>query len=305
MVLTPEEIKARLQSLNLAPDKFLGQHFLIDDGVLSAMRAKATQLAPELIVEIGPGLGVLTEELIKIAPTIAVERDPVLAKNLLSLLPKETHRGNLTVIGGNILEVLDTNPTWPFKFQSGLYSPMIFAGAMGIDGDAHTWPRVPWTVVANIPYAITSPLIRKLLGCAVPPSDLVLLVQKEVAERICAKPGSAKRGLLTLIVETMGEATTTQTVPRTAFWPVPEVAGAILHIHVAPKYDHATRQAVLRLAAIGFSGKRKQLKNSLASGLGLKPSEVTPSLLGLGIDPTRRSETLNLDEWHAMARFWP
>lgn len=314
MVLSSHQIQSRLTTLGVSADKFLGQHFLIDQGVLSAIVQTAVSMnrgsektifrsrLPShdniIFLEIGPGLGVLTEELVKMSPTIAVERDPVLAKSL----PMALNATNLTVIQGNILEVLDTNKDFPLKFQSGLYSPIVAPGAMQSDGDAYVFPRKSWAVVANIPYGITSPLIRKLLECPVPPEFMVLMVQKEVAERICAPAGDSSRGLLTLMVQTMGNAQIVQTVPKTAFWPQPEVASAVIRIEVAPKFDEKTREAIFKLAQHAFAGKRKQLANALSAGLHKKPQEIKNVLDSFGLDSTLRAEAVTLEDWAMLAK---
>lgn len=298
MILPKFSIELRLKELGVGTDKHLGQHFLIDESVLDVIVDAATSLAPPLILEVGPGLGVLTEELVKIAPTITVERDPVFAK----ALPDYVKDGQLSVIRGNILEVMDTNKDFPFKFQSGLYSPMLQPGTYTSEGDAHVLPATPWAVIANIPYGITSPLIRKLIELDTPPTDLVLLVQKEVAERICAPAGDSRRGLLTLMVETAGNASVVQNVPKMAFWPAPEVQSAVLHIRLAPKMEKADREAILKLAQHAFAGKRKQLPNALAAGLHMKPTEVRALLEALHINPTHRAEALTIDEWLRLTR---
>lgn len=304
MLLNSREIKKRLAALGVSPDRYLGQHFLIDADTLTAVASLARVLTTHqsaVIVEVGPGLGALTEQLVKIAPTIAIEHDPVLAR----ALPKTLAVPGLAVIAGNALEVLDTNRDFPFRFQAGLYSPILAAGIMRPDGDAHVLAPSPWLVAANIPYAITSPLIRKLLERDRPPGDLIVLVQKEVAERLSARPGDPKRGLLTVMVEVMGEVTLVRPVPKAAFWPAPKVAGAVVHVHLAPKLDAAARATIVRLATAGFAGKRKQLVNSLAAGLSLSPAVVRAWLKRVDLNPTRRAETLALGEWQRLQKTAP
>jgi 16S rRNA (adenine1518-N6/adenine1519-N6)-dimethyltransferase len=273
MVLTPIEIHARLQRLGIRADKYLGQHFLIHQAVLEAIivHAKTFIQPKDTLVEAGPGLGVLTQELVQFKqPVIVVEKDPLLAQKLAEFLQSPK---NLTVIQGNILDTsLDELKSWSF--------------------------------IANIPYAITSPLLRKLVALPNPPHDILVLVQKEAAERICAQPGDRNRGFLTVEIEVMAAANIIQFVSKTAFWPEPEVESALLHLKVRekPLIEQKEWSEVKRVVTAGFSAKRKQLGNSLNGGLAL-PGEIVKKALEIAqIDPTRRAETLSIDEWRRLTK---
>ena len=273
MILTPDLIKLRLKNLGIRTDKYLGQHFLIDTAVLESIKTTAVPLLKpqDTIVEVGPGLGVLTQELIQLPhPVLSVEKDPILAKNLGQFLGEPS---NFTLVQGDILRQLDTS-----DFSQSLDS---------------------WMVVANIPYAITSPLLRKLVYSPNPPHHVVVLVQKEAAQRICAKPGDSARGLLTIQIEIMAESNIVQIIPPTAFWPAPEIESALLVLTVRPQplVEAESIKAVIRTVIAGFSSKRKQLQNSLAGGLGVSNDTIKIALDKAHINPQRRAETLTLQEW--------
>lgn len=280
MILTPEQIKLRLKKLGIRSDKHLGQHFLVDQSVLDKIQEVSSGLvvSEDTILEVGPGLGVLTSQLISFPnQVIVVEKDPVFADQLARFLASPS---NLKVIKGDVLDMLNQFP------DSKLQIP------------------APWCVIANIPYAITSPLLRKLLFRENPPHHILVLVQKELAERICAKPGDRNRGLLTVQVEIMAEAKIVASVPKSAFWPEPEVESALLLITTREKglVNREEQKQLLRIVIAGFSAKRKQLLNSLAGGLGLKSDEVRIGMQKAGIDPARRAETLSIQEWLCLAK---
>ena len=155
----------------------------------------------------------------------------------------------------------------------------------------------PGYIVANIPYYITSAVIRRLLEAEVHPRRVVLTVQKEVAERICAEPG--EMNLLALSVQVYGKPTITAFIPAGAFYPPPKVDSAVLRIEVQDQSYLTTNllDAFFKLIKAGFSQKRKTLRNSLSGGLRVSQVESEKMLSGAGIDPGRRAETLSLEEW--------
>ncbi len=248
----------------------LGQHFLIDAAVLDAI-VDAADIRPEdRVVEIGPGIGVLTRELLQRARSVTViEIDPRMIPLLRTFVTPDheitNQRNNeLTIVAGNALRV-------PF-------------------------PSEPYTIVANIPYHITSPLLRHaFLEGSRPPSSLTLLIQREVAEKIC-DPRDA--GLLTVVVGLFGTPRIVRHVPPSSFLPPPKVDSSVLHIDcfAEPKAGRETIEQVLRLVKVGFSQKRKMLRNTLAQ-LPDGPARLERG----GIDPSRRPQTLSVDEWIALA----
>ena len=154
-----------------------------------------------------------------------------------------------------------------------------------------------YVVVANIPYYITSAVIRHLLESAIKPRRIVLTVQKEVAQRICAEPGDMS--LLALSVQVYGKPHIAANIPASAFFPAPKVDSAVLivEIYPAPLIDEDLLDAFFRLIKAGFGQKRKTLRNSLSAGLHIPPAEAVNFLMRANVDPQRRAETLALAEW--------
>jgi 16S rRNA (adenine1518-N6/adenine1519-N6)-dimethyltransferase len=269
------ETRRLLRRYGLHARKGLGQHFLVDRDVLGLIMGAAALTASDVVVEVGPGLGVLTRELAGRAGRVfAVELDDRLAAGLkegLSLLH------NVSVVNGDILKV-------------DLAALLKESGGRG-----------KYKVVANLPYYITSPVLRHFLEASVRPQTMVVMVQKEVAETIAARPG--RMSLLSVSVQFYAEATIVGHVPAESFYPVPEVDSAVLRIDVypEPRVFVSDIDGFFGLVRAGFSAARKQLVNSLAQGLGLSREEALPLLEKAGIQPTRRAETLSLEEW---ARLW-
>jgi 16S rRNA (adenine1518-N6/adenine1519-N6)-dimethyltransferase len=265
--LPPLDPGALLRAHGLRPKKSLGQNFLVEDSALRQVVAAASIDPSACVLEIGPGLGHLTRYLASAARrVIAVELDqeliPIL-QEVLSPFP------NVTLIQGDILK----------------QDPAVLVDEGG------------YLVVANIPYYITSTLIRRLLEAPLKPSRLVLTVQKEVAERICADPGHLS--LLALSVQVYGQPQVVIRIPAGAFYPPPEVDSAVLRVDLydQPRVPAAQIGAFFRLTKAGFSQKRKTLRNALSAGLAWEPARAADLLTSAGIDPQRRAETLSLEEW--------
>jgi 16S rRNA (adenine1518-N6/adenine1519-N6)-dimethyltransferase len=266
------ETRALLERYGLAARKSLGQNFLIDRGVLDKIISAAGIEKADTIIEVGPGLGILTRALAERAgKVIAVELD----RNMVSLL-HETMSGvpNVEVVERDIL---DTPPE--FLAGNGAYK-----------------------VVANLPYYITSPTLRHFLESRRQPESLVVMVQKEVARQIVARP--PETSLLSVAVQFYGTPKIVSYVPAGAFYPPPKVASAILRIDVLPERRLTIdgEAAFFRLARAGFSTRRKQLINALSSGLDTDKENGGELLRKAGIDPKRRAETLTIDEWLQLLR---
>jgi 16S rRNA (adenine1518-N6/adenine1519-N6)-dimethyltransferase len=272
-----ESIAARtkrlLASYDLHAKKGLGQNFLIAGNILKKIAAAAELTPTDTVIEVGPGLGILTETLAEQAgKVIAVELDNNLAEILKTNFPDSD---KVTVINGDILKI---NP----------------ADILG--------KQTEYKVVANLPYYITSAVIRHFLEAPVKPETLVLMVQKEVAQQITAKAG--EMSLLSVSVQLYGKPAIVSKVAAGCFYPAPNVDSAILKIAVyaEPKIRPEDITGFFDIVRAGFSANRKQLPNSLANGLKLAKTDIIPLLEQAGIDPKRRAETLTIEEWEKLHR---
>lgn len=261
------------------PKKSLGQNFLVDADALARIVAAADLAPTDCVLEIGPGQGVLTRALAEHAGhVVAVELDDRLVEPLRVEFAASPH---VQIVHGDILE-LD-----PAELMRDVCAPQ--AGSRA------------YKVVANLPYYITSAVLRHLLEATTPPTLAVVLVQLEVAQRICAAPGDLS--LLAVSVQYYANPQLVSRVPASAFRPAPKVDSAILRL------DTLTAPAVTTPATpfftvvrAGFGQKRKQLANSLAAGLARNKAGVTAALLAAGIEPARRAEALSLTEWDRLCQ---
>lgn len=268
-------IPSILRKYGLRPKKGLGQNFLVDDSALRRIVDAADVSVGETVLEIGSGLGSLTRYLAASAgQVISIELDNDLIPVLREVL---ADCENVDIIQGDIL---DLNPD-------------------ELIPDVES-PTEGFSVVANIPYYITSAIIRHLLEADNKPRRIVLTVQREVATRICAKPG--KLNLLALSVQVYGEPHIVTKIPAGAFYPAPKVDSAVVRIDLFPEplIPHANIAIFFDLAKAGFGQKRKTLRNSLSSGMGWSKEKTAQILQSTDIDPQRRAETLTLDEWIAL-----
>jgi 16S rRNA (adenine1518-N6/adenine1519-N6)-dimethyltransferase len=271
--------------------KSLGQNFLHDRTYLDAIVEAAELTVDDLVLEIGPGEGVLTRELAAHAGgVVAVELDDRLITPLRAMFATQLDR--VQIVHGDIL-AMD-----PVVLVDQLASRLV-PSQSAPSAAAHDGAK--YKVVANLPYYITSAVLRRLLEADRPPTRAVVLVQLEVAQRICAQPGNMS--LLAVSVQYYARPQLVQRVPAGAFRPIPKVDSAILRLDVYPQpaVDIAA-EPFFAVVRAGFGQKRKQLLNSLAAGLGRPKSEVVASLQCAGIDPMRRAETLSLAEWASLCR---
>jgi 16S rRNA (adenine1518-N6/adenine1519-N6)-dimethyltransferase len=269
-----------LRQFGLRARKGLGQHFLIDEEVLQTILAAAGLSSTDTVIEVGPGLGVLTQELARQAGwVIAIELD-----NQLAVILKKTLApfDNVVIINEDIL---GTDPKALLQERKPSFPPMLR----------------PYKVVANLPYYITSPVLRHFLEASVKPEMMLVMVQKEVARTIVAEPG--QRSVLSISVQFYGKPSIVSYVPARSFYPAPEVDSAILRIDVYPQPAVAVtdEKGFFELVRAGFTAPRKQMVNSLAQGLGISKGEVLSLLERANILSQRRAETLTLEEW---ARLW-
>ena len=263
------QTKRLLSARDARAKKSLGQHFLVDSGVLRKIVAAAELSAHDTVVEVGPGLGVLTRELARNAGNvIAVELDDTLA---LMLQNAFLECDNVRVLHDDILRCPPSD---------------LIAQAGGC-----------YKVVANLPYYITSSVIRHFLESECQPELMALMLQKEVARVITARPG--EMSLLSVAVQLYGEPRLVCSVPAGSFYPMPKVDSAVLRItvHNKPLIPLSLAPEFFRLVRAGFCANRKQLPNSLAQGLNKPKEEILPLLETAGIEPRRRAETLSMAEW--------
>lgn len=256
-----------LRRYGLHPKKRLGQNFLTDVASLRKIIQAAELDRQEAVLEIGAGLGSLTVLLAQaVSQVVAVELDADLIPPLQEVIAPYP---NVRLIQGDILR-LDPASLFPSVNQT-------------------------FSVVANIPYYITSAILRHLLEAKRRPRQMILTLQFEVAQRICASAG--EMSLLALSIHLYGTPSLVTRIPARAFYPQPKVDSAVLRLTVAPQPRLADTDLFFRLAKAGFSQKRKMLRNALAGGLGLEVNQVLRWLEAAQIEPERRAESLSLAEW--------
>lgn len=250
------------------PKKSLGQHWLKDGDILAAI-AESAELSPDdTVLEIGPGLGTLTSELLRRAnKVVAVEFDEELAAKLPGQFPGK----NLEVIQSDILSFDLTRLPAGYK------------------------------VVANVPYYITSKIVQLLMTADNKPSTAVLLVQKEVAERLAAKPGNMS--ILAVSAQSFADVELGVMVPAEYFTPPPKVDSAVVIMHTksAPSFKDMSEKEFFRVVKAGFSAPRKKLTSSLAGGLGISKDAARRLLVSCHINPELRAEGLSLEDWYTLA----
>ena len=255
--------------LVVAPNKSLGQHWLRDRSVLEHIADLAEVTADDTVLEIGPGLGTLTSELLRRAQNVvAVEFDEALARKLPGQFPGK----NLKVVNQDVL-----------SFDLSQMPP-------------------GYKVAANVPYYITSKIVQLLMTAANKPSIAVLLVQKEVAERLAAKPGDMS--ILAVSAQLYADVYLGDVVPAELFTPPPKVDSqvVVLQTREQPLFTDITEKEYFRVVKAGFSAKRKKLRSSLSGGLGVSKGEIEVLLGRAEISPDVRAEDLTLDDWYRLAK---
>jgi 16S rRNA (adenine1518-N6/adenine1519-N6)-dimethyltransferase len=265
--MTIDTLKTILQRYKLNANKTYGQHFLMDETILEDMIDEAGIKAGECVLEIGPGIGNLTERLLeRKAKVLSVEKDPQFL-NVLKELKKE-------------------HPDFSYELTDALKFNF-----------SERLKDKPYKVVANIPYYITGKIVQLFMHAAHKPESLTLLMQKEVAYNIAAKPGSMN--LIAISVQLFADARVVSVVPAHKFYPAPKVDSAVIHItlHKKPKYKLKDEAKLFRILHACFSGKRKQLHNTLTNNLQLDKELVAQTLEQLKIDPMIRPQQLTLEQW--------
>ncbi len=268
-------IKAGLHALDIRPSRGMGQNFLIDADVLHAIVDAAELDQEHTVVEVGPGFGVLTWELIQVAgQVISVELDKRLVERLHEEFINTSH---LRIVQSDILRIA------PEELFTGSGAPA-------------------YRVVANLPYAITSPVLRHFLEAAHPPEVLVVLVQWEVAQRIAAKAGDLS--MLAHALQIYAEPEIVLRVGPQSFYPAPAVDSAVLRLRVRPQplVEREHIEPLLRVVKAGFLHARKTLANALPNGLAAMGRPASREMIvavmdAAGVDSQRRAESLTLAEW--------
>ena len=334
--MTIPEIKQFLSQNQTWAKKNYGQHFLVDENALNLIVQAAELKATDRVLEIGPGLGVLTKELVvRAGEVVAIEADEFLT----SFLSKKYQVSNIKYqVNSKAQNSKDKSKdchglgglAMTDMLQSELQTPdsgLRTSDLRLIEGDAiqvidslefkKTFRSKPYKVVANIPYSITSRLLRLLLE-EYQPDSITFLVQKEVAERVCAKAGAMS--LLSLSVQYFGQPSIIAYVPASSFWPAPKVDSAILHILVDSRFrgndglgsvsgidafgttdSGLGTQDLFKLAKIGFSSRRKTLANNLSNGLKIERSRIVDIIKSVGLKDSVRAQELSVDDWQMLA----
>ncbi|HSM23299.1 MAG TPA: 16S rRNA (adenine(1518)-N(6)/adenine(1519)-N(6))-dimethyltransferase RsmA [Anaerolineaceae bacterium] len=274
LIPAPLNVRSLLNQHGLRPRKSLGQNFLVENNALEKV-VDAAEIEPiDVVLEIGAGLGSLTRFLSQVArKVVAVEMDSNLIQVLETVLGSE---GNVELVYGDILK-LDPEKIIPVD---------------------------QYLVVANIPYYITSAIFRHLLEAKRKPRRIVMTIQKEVAQRICAKPGDMS--LLALSIQVFGFPKIVARIPAGAFLPAPKVDSAVIRVDLfsEPRIEQKQLDLFFMLTKAGFGQKRKMLRKSLAAGLSWQVGKAEEMLLACEIDPTRRAETLSIEEWKLLTDFY-
>ncbi len=279
-----------LKSNGLWANHGLGQNFLIDREALDKIVAAAEIDSHDCVIEIGPGVGTLTEELVQMAEkVIAVELDEKLVKLLDERMSKSEF----------LMPNKSSNDQNPNNLKSQL--KLINADILRINITELVGER-KYKVVANIPYYITSKIIQLFLTTPNKPEEIVLLVQKEVAERICAKPGAMS--VLALSVQVFGKPEIIGIVRKESFFPSPKVDSAILRIRTKSQDQRIKpddEKAFFRVANIGFSAKRKTLANNLSSGYHMDKQAAEDIIKSQGLSENIRAQELSVEDWQNLA----
>lgn len=261
--LTTKQI---IEKYNVRPQKYMGQNFLWDLNIVKKIVQSADISKKDIIVEVGPGLGIITQGLVKKAKkVIAVEKDRAMVEILNDLFKGYN---NIEIIKEDILELIE-NKKLPKNYS----------------------------VVANIPYYLTSNLIRKLLECKTPPNQMTLIIQKEVAQRICEKKNL---NLLAISVQIYAKPEIISYISKNSFWPKPKVDSAIIKISDIKKQK--PNKYFFKIVKAGFSHPRKQIVNNLAEQLNFDKNTLKQWLIKNNIDYRQRPETLSLKDWIGLSK---
>jgi 16S rRNA (adenine1518-N6/adenine1519-N6)-dimethyltransferase len=296
------ELKKIFVRYQLKPNFTYGQNFLIDDEILEQIADSAELTASDCVLEIGPGIGNLTELLCQRAGfVLSVEKDPKFYPILKAI--KKQHKNNFQ------FEIADA---LKFDYVSEFYNRLMQSETSRFSktklrpengmGQKSGVLSAGYKVVANIPYYITGKILQNLLASSIKPKTVTILTQKEVAKNITAKAGNMS--VLAISVQLYGDPKIIQIVPAKSFYPEPKVDSAILKIEIfnKPKFDVADEKKFFRILKACYSGKRKQIHNTMRSNLGLDKNRVLEVLARLNIQPTARPQELSIEQWVSLSK---
>ncbi|MFH1509855.1 MAG: 16S rRNA (adenine(1518)-N(6)/adenine(1519)-N(6))-dimethyltransferase RsmA [Candidatus Nealsonbacteria bacterium] len=256
-----DNIRLLLKKHNIQPSKGLGQNFLIDGSAINKVVSAIDFKSDNTIIEVGPGFGILTKRLVeKAKKVVAIEKDP----NMVKLLEEESSlSNNLEIINSDILK-------WEPE-------------------------EANYTLVGNIPFYLTAPVIRKFLEYKNKPKQIVFIIQKEVAQRICANP--PKMSILAVSVQLYAEAKIISYIKKDSFWPSPKIDSAIIKIVPKKEKLKVDTDLFFKVVKAGFSQPRKQLLNNLSTKLNVDKIKILSWLSKNNIKPELRAETLEVKDW--------
>ncbi|MFA6422275.1 MAG: 16S rRNA (adenine(1518)-N(6)/adenine(1519)-N(6))-dimethyltransferase RsmA [Candidatus Buchananbacteria bacterium] len=264
------KIKEVCAKAGIVPSKILGQNFLVDENVVNKIISEANIENTETILEVGPGVGVLTGEILKRAQkVIAVELD---IKVLNFLRAEFFNEKNLQLVEKNILKAN--------RLELG-------------------FENFRYKIISNLPYNITSKFLRLFLEQEPRPYEMILMVQKEVAQRIVAKVG--EMSLLSLSCQFYAEPELLFIVNKKSFWPEPKIDSAVIRLKLKENVDKNQAEGMFRVARMGFSSRRKQLHNNLSAGLKITSEEAKTVIKSLGFDEKIRAQDLSVKNWIGLA----
>ena len=267
-----KDVKILLKKYGIRPLKSLGQNFLVNERVFDRIIRAAELSSNDIVLEIGPGIGNLTLRLgERVKKVIAIEKDKKMCEVLKNVLENQNVK-NIKIINQDALKL-----------------------------DFNQYIQKSYKLIANLPYYITSPVIRKFLELKKPPESMILMVQKEVAQRICAKP--SKMSLLAVSVQFYAKPKIISYISKKSFWPRPKVDSAIIKI-IPFKLSWSKRdtEKFFEIVKAGFSHPRKQLINNLSKGLNLEKQKIEKWLLQNKVRPEQRAETLSVEYWQKLTK---
>ena len=273
-----EETRKICKLYDINPARSKGQNFLINEDIYERIIESADLSEKDTVLEVGPGLGFLTEKLAtKVKKVIAVELDDKLAE-LLKIRLLSNKIDNVEIINQDIIELIDNQEFKQLEeFKGGDYK-----------------------IVANLPYNISSIFLRTVFELPNKPKSLTLMLQKEVAERIIAKPG--KMSLLAISVQLYARGNIVTNVPGNNFWPAPEVESSVIHLTLKTSDINVDEKKFFQLVKFGFSAKRKMLKNNLANSFHIDQKIVEEKIVKVGFSPKTRAQELSVGDWKRLLK---